>query len=108
MKIIFTLLFIFLTGCAGMGGMFEDVKIENALKAGHIYIGSDMDQVAGVTGWPPSSCRKTKITENGNIELWDFASGSCAANLAHCYALIFKDGKLSEIRKVNTRLDMQL
>ena len=103
MKFLFLFIFSsFLSGC-----MAHDVQIDRAINSGQIYIGASVREVAGIVGRPAPWCRKEKQTENGYMEMWDFATRSCGANLMHSYVLVFRNDSLTEIRTVQSMLDMQ-
>lgn len=87
--------------------MPTDTQIERAWNSGKIRIGSTQQEVYNAGIQPTySGCVKQKITADGTMELWDFASNVCGANLANSYVLIFRDGRLIEIRSVSSIYDL--
>jgi hypothetical protein len=85
-----------LVACATTGS--QDNPIKNWLDTGAIHYGSTKAEVAPLVGEPPYNCRKTKVTVEGEKELWDMASQGCARDPSQPYVLIFNNGKFSEIR----------
>ena len=106
---LLTIGLLVLVGCGSLAP--TDVQVQRAYNSGKIYIGAPMDQVANAMGgYPPSWCVKQKITADGTLVLWDYATSGnlCGTNLAASYALVFKNGYLVEIRQVTNQLDLQL
>lgn len=98
-------LLIFILSCTIM---FTDLKIQEGINSGLIRVGASQNEIISAIGKPMSPCIRTKMSSDGNYELWDYASEGCAGvNLAHRYVLIFKDMTLVEIRTVKTELDMR-
>ncbi len=98
---------LLLAGCAQMQPY--DMRIDRAASEGRLRLGMSQREVAAAIGYEPLPfCKKSRVTERGTQVLWDLASRSCGANLMRSYALIFADDKLSEIRTVQTVLDLQL
>lgn len=111
MKLLhFTLIMTFLlTACASGPFVFQDMRIREGITSGQIRIGctqQDVLKVQGIRIMP--YCTKSKITADGQIDLWDFATKMCGVNLNESYALIFKNGLLIEIRTVKNQLDLQI
>lgn len=92
--------------------LYADIKIEQAISSGEIWIGATKKQVKGVIGEPPFSfCIYQTIKKEGVYELWDFSSyrsSFCGNNRARSYALLFKNDILIEIRSVNSIYDLHL
>lgn len=102
---LFLLMVVCLTSCASM--LPTDTQIERAYNKGQIRIGSTQQEVLNAGIQPTySGCVKQKVTSNGTMELWDFATKVCGANLANNYVLIFQNGVLIEIRSVTSVYDM--
>ncbi|MDP2755531.1 MAG: hypothetical protein Q8P40_14235 [Nitrospirota bacterium] len=101
-KIIVGLIFL-----SVLSGCFTDVALTQGMQSGQIQLGSSKQQVAAVAGYPAPGCVKSRMKEDGNYEMWDYATRWCGSNLQQSYVLIFKNDKLIEIRTVNSRLDMQ-
>lgn len=105
---------LLLTGCAQFGtqfgGLFNDLRIEKALAEGRLRLGMNEREVAlAIEHEPLARCQKGRVTERGTVVLWDLTSRSnCGENMRRSYALIFTNGKLSEIRTVQNALDLQL
>lgn len=94
---------LLLSGCSG----FDDARIRQHMQAGQLKIGASKQAIATLMGTRPSFCMKRKATADATLEMWDYVSSGCAANLTESYILIFKDNTLAEIRTVQSRLDMQ-
>ena len=77
----------------------RDNPIKNCFDSGKIHFGATKAEVATLLGGePPFHCRKAKATAEGQKDLWDLATQSCAPNPSEPYVLIFIDGRFSEIR----------
>lgn len=103
---IISIFLLYFISCASM--MPTDTQIEKAYNNGQIRIGSTQQEVinAGIVPVPLAGCVKQKITSEGTMELWDFATRVCGANLSNSYILIFKNGTLIEIRSVTSIYDV--
>lgn len=92
-----------LAGCMA----FDDARIRQAMQNGQLKIGTPKHEAHAALGGQPSFCVKRKMTSENSMELWDFVSTGCAANLTENYVLIFRNDTLAEIRTVHSQLDMQ-
>ena len=111
MRKAISFLFLILVGCqTGTVGSswFTDKAIEHGMKDGSIMIGKSKSQVSSVIRPTYSGCIKRKITQQGTVELWDFATKLCGANSRNRYALVFRDDTLVEIREVRSIQDLSL
>lgn len=92
--------------------LYADIKIEEAVSSGEIWIGATKERVRAVIGEPPFSfCIYQIRTKDGVYELWDFSSYKsrfCGNNWARSYALVFKNDTLIEIRTINSVHDLHL
>lgn len=105
LPILVLMVVLYFISCASM--MPTDTQIERAWNSGKIRIGSTTQEVYNAGIQPTySGCVKQKITADGTMELWDFATKACGANLANSYVLIFQDGRLIEIRSVSSIYDV--
>lgn len=104
MKKLIIILFLFIiSGCEG----FTDVRINKAIQNEQIQLGSSKSEVVEIIGKPLIFCIKTKQTQDGYYEMWDFASGLCGNNFIKSYVFIFKDNILIEIRTIHDIRDLQ-
>lgn len=112
-KIIHFILKLLLWGISGnLNTIYGNPRIEEALLTGTISIGATKEEIKSIIGEPPFSfCIYRLSTQDGIYELWDFSpykSSFCGGNWSINYALIFKNDKLIEIRKVNSIDDLHL
>lgn len=88
-------------------GCFTDVTLRKGINTGQIQIGSSTSDVASIVGYPPPGCMKSKVTEDGHYEMWDYATRWCGSNLQESFVFIFRNNRLIEIRTVHNVYDMQ-
>ena len=95
------IVFLLIMGCGAMGIMHPQTgQPDKPLEIGMTK--SEVISIAGDTG-----CVKTRQRADGTYELWNYAAQWCHHIEMKPYVLIFKDGKLIEIRIAQDESDLQ-